>query len=489
MADAALGSGTAVHGSAPGNSGANREWTAPPMVHEVLRSPGRPLDESSLSFFGTVYGHDFSQVRIHSDDRAAASARAVHARAYTVGNDIVLDGAGRSPSSAGGRGLLAHELAHVARPGARTVLRRQPKEGGEAGGKIGPLVQKFLRGEATEKDKETLRQQLMADQLTPDEVDAIKKYLARTVADAVMQQAFPGFPGQVGVKVGGPIGDVHTFFKARLTLRLSGALKTLASGFEGSIEAVAEVTADANRKKVFLDITPPPGDSLLSALAKTLAFQHGVLHLELGETALEVLNMVSLHREITLVITGNKDSKAGGIVLSSPSLPEDIELLVTLSQSAERPNVATAIGTPALPPWRAFATGGPVGTAAGTGAGATLGLDLPLFSDTKKPIIYGGLGLRAGADTRGGLRAGGSALVGLNLSPVVLQMAMEYGVGRFPEGPTEAGKQKGLGYAGVEGSVGVRVSKRVEIMALASLIGALKGPSEGSLQLGAGFSF
>jgi hypothetical protein len=59
------------------------------------------------------FGHDFGHVRVHTDARAAESALAVNALAYTVGRNVVF-GAGRySPGSAGGRNLLGHELAHV----------------------------------------------------------------------------------------------------------------------------------------------------------------------------------------------------------------------------------------------------------------------------------------------------------------------------------------------------------------------------------------
>lgn len=59
------------------------------------------------------FGHDFGQVRVHADARAARSAAAVSALAYTVGRDVVF-GAGRfAPGTAPGRALLAHELAHV----------------------------------------------------------------------------------------------------------------------------------------------------------------------------------------------------------------------------------------------------------------------------------------------------------------------------------------------------------------------------------------
>ena len=45
----------------------------PAMVHDVLRSPGQPLDRASRAFFEPRFGHDFSNVRIHSDASAAQS--------------------------------------------------------------------------------------------------------------------------------------------------------------------------------------------------------------------------------------------------------------------------------------------------------------------------------------------------------------------------------------------------------------------------------
>jgi hypothetical protein len=57
-------------------------------VSEALRQPGRPLDAETRSEMEAGFGHDFSKVRIHADERAAASADAANARAYTVGRDI-----------------------------------------------------------------------------------------------------------------------------------------------------------------------------------------------------------------------------------------------------------------------------------------------------------------------------------------------------------------------------------------------------------------
>jgi hypothetical protein len=68
----------------------------------------------------TRLGHDFSRVRVHADAPAAESARAVGARAYTVGRDVVFGREGYAPDSAAGRRLLAHELAHVVQQSGST---------------------------------------------------------------------------------------------------------------------------------------------------------------------------------------------------------------------------------------------------------------------------------------------------------------------------------------------------------------------------------
>ncbi|MFZ0304757.1 MAG: DUF4157 domain-containing protein [Terracidiphilus sp.] len=93
-------------------SGGNSVTQVPNVVHEVLRSPGRPLEAGVRHFMEPRFGYDFSDVRIHTDPKAAASAEAVNAQAYTVGRNIVIgrNGYGEGAIS---RHLLAHELAHV----------------------------------------------------------------------------------------------------------------------------------------------------------------------------------------------------------------------------------------------------------------------------------------------------------------------------------------------------------------------------------------
>ena len=87
--------------------------TVPSIMHEVLRSPGHRLPANTRARMQSHFGHDFSRVRVHHDGKAAESARAVNARAYTVGRDIVFGAGAYAPLSAPGSRLLAHELAHV----------------------------------------------------------------------------------------------------------------------------------------------------------------------------------------------------------------------------------------------------------------------------------------------------------------------------------------------------------------------------------------
>lgn len=86
---------------------------APPIVHDVLRSPGQSLDGKTFSFMASRFGHDFSRVRVHTDARAAESARSVNALAYTVGSSVVFGAGQYAPHTLAGQRLLAHELAHV----------------------------------------------------------------------------------------------------------------------------------------------------------------------------------------------------------------------------------------------------------------------------------------------------------------------------------------------------------------------------------------
>lgn len=85
---------------------------------------GQPLDRPTRAHFESRLGHDLSNVRLHADARAAASAQAFEARAYTLGRDIVFGAGEYAPGTPSGRRLLAHELVHVVQQGAAAPSRK-----------------------------------------------------------------------------------------------------------------------------------------------------------------------------------------------------------------------------------------------------------------------------------------------------------------------------------------------------------------------------
>jgi len=78
-----------------------------------LNSSGQPIPAPSRKFFEPKFGHDFSNVRLHTDTIAAKSAQSINALAYTSGNNIIFNNGQYSPDSDSGKRLMAHELTHV----------------------------------------------------------------------------------------------------------------------------------------------------------------------------------------------------------------------------------------------------------------------------------------------------------------------------------------------------------------------------------------
>jgi len=104
---------------------------APAIVHDVLHSPGLPLDAATRAYFEARFGRDFSQVRVHTGSSAGQSARDLNAQAYTVGYDLVFAAGRFAPGTRDGQRLIAHELAHV--------VQQSDRNGRAAGqSKVGP---------------------------------------------------------------------------------------------------------------------------------------------------------------------------------------------------------------------------------------------------------------------------------------------------------------------------------------------------------------
>jgi hypothetical protein len=112
----------------------NEVSEVPPIVHEVLRSPGQPLDPVTRAFMEPRFGHDFSQVRVHADSKAAESAQAVNALAYTVGRDVVFGAGQYAVGTSEGQRLLAHELAHVVQQQSAPIFVQYQVAPGRPGG-------------------------------------------------------------------------------------------------------------------------------------------------------------------------------------------------------------------------------------------------------------------------------------------------------------------------------------------------------------------
>ena len=106
--------------------------TAPASVDRVLASPGNPLGPALRQDMEQRFGHDFSQVRVHTGAAAEQSAERVNAEAYTVSNSIVFGPGRYAPATLEGRRLIAHELTHVVQQGGTAqALQRRPKRTAE----------------------------------------------------------------------------------------------------------------------------------------------------------------------------------------------------------------------------------------------------------------------------------------------------------------------------------------------------------------------
>lgn len=101
-----------------------------PVLDVVGSSGGAPLDADTRADMESRLGHDFGDVRVHTDSQAHDSAKAVNAHAYTVGSNVVFQRDKYDPSSTEGRTMLAHELTHVVQQ------RSGPVDGSPTGGGI-----------------------------------------------------------------------------------------------------------------------------------------------------------------------------------------------------------------------------------------------------------------------------------------------------------------------------------------------------------------
>lgn len=264
---------------------------APPIVHDVLRSQGRPLDREVRNQLEPRFGHDFGRVRVHTGDQAAQSAEAINARAFTTGSDIVFGRGQFTPDTQQGRTLLAHELAHtvqqrnhsappdalpVSEPGSRIeqeaetaatsrrpaaltasapMIARQPAGPETSALSLEQVLTNFFKDVKTKYPKESLPQHPLVIKQC--------RSLTQSVQDALQMEAFllsaqaPGEPESLAKAVVQRLGTVAPDKVERLKktnvpkpVPASGASAAASDYTRGSVPKTApenQQSADAER--------------------------------------------------------------------------------------------------------------------------------------------------------------------------------------------------------------------------------------------------
>ena len=211
-------------------SGQNAE-TTPDLESRInaIRGGGQPLSGSERRFFEPRFGHDFSHVRVHTDAQAAEAARAVNARAFTIGQNIVFGSDQYPPASGYLDTLLAHELTHVVQqttaagqwPASAVIVQRQArtvappsnvlKPPGTSAVELLPIqeVRKFFRrgGAATVRDVDTGRSyKVRARSVDASHADVYPE----TASDTAILKTNYGFAGEFVGWCGGKSAKLWT---------------------------------------------------------------------------------------------------------------------------------------------------------------------------------------------------------------------------------------------------------------------------------------
>jgi len=110
-----------------------------PRALQARLGPGQPLDGGVNSRMSSVFGYNFSRVRMHTDASAADLSGSLNARAFTLGEHVAFGSGEYQPGTLIGDALIAHELAHVVQQGG-------------AGNLVAPMQMGDSRHDALEED-------------------------------------------------------------------------------------------------------------------------------------------------------------------------------------------------------------------------------------------------------------------------------------------------------------------------------------------------
>ena len=236
---------------------------APPIVHQVLSSPGRRLDPETRGLMEPRFGYNFSRVRIHADSKAAESARAVNALAYTVGNDLVFGANRYAPHLPRGQRLLAHELTHVVQQQSSTLQALGHSD-----------LQVSHPTDPLERDAEAAASSVETSQRLPSVHSASGGLIAREAVDDS-----PRTPEEAESQGEEGAGEVETTVSGEFETRLGVGPKPVAAGAgpaktappaASSKKAAARKTYTTDAK-ISLPATPVLDRSLTTAQVSALA--------------------------------------------------------------------------------------------------------------------------------------------------------------------------------------------------------------------------
>lgn len=199
--------------------------SVPGIVREVLDSPGQPLDAQARAFFEPRFKHEFGKVRIHADSRAAESAQAVSALAYTVGDHISFGTGAYQPSGTEGRRLIAHELAHV-------VQQSQPAAGASSEGHL-------------EADADRAASTVMSGGLSPSPSGGRQAGLQRQTQGGGAQQAAIVAPVAPNARQQGIIDDARRAAAIRCQTAMFRVRGVVPSGPPRAIDGSSEMAVRA----------------------------------------------------------------------------------------------------------------------------------------------------------------------------------------------------------------------------------------------------
>ncbi len=263
--------------------------SVPPIVHEVLRSPGQPLDTATRAFMEPRFGHDFSNVRVHADAKAVESARMVNALAYTVGRDVVFAAGQYAPRTSEGQILLAHELVHVVQQSG-IVATQSTRTAAD-----GPY----------EREANHVAQQVMNGRLGTVN-STVSPMVQRTSADddGTLTGILGG--GGLGLLLGGAIGlGIGALFGGPLVGMAIGAGLGLGAGIVGGIAATGAPLPRICQWARRLGATrrgsiPESGRGPQDALSKEIHVESDVLTVREQRTGRELFS--------TSVVTGSPET-------------------------------------------------------------------------------------------------------------------------------------------------------------------------------------